>query len=113
MPIEPVLEERLIVSDVRVADMEPVMEPEPLADRIMLPVPPVDTLALMAMPELLPLVESDMVAVPLVESADATVRVPPELTVTAPVVLDIVPRVVVADAPDVLMVSVLEPKVID
>ena len=111
-PIAPVPDVKLILSDVRVTFPERVMVPEPLAFRLIVPLVLVETLALMAMPELLPLVERATVAATVTVRAEATVKVPPELTVIGLVVPERAPRVVVLEAPDVLMVRDLAPRVI-
>ena len=111
-PMDPVPDVKLTCAVVRVTEPERVMEPEPLALREMVPLDPVDALALMAMPELLPLVARKTFEVPVMDRAPATVRVPPELTFTGLVVPEIAPRVVVLEAPLVLMVRDLAPNVI-
>lgn len=111
-PILPVPEVKVIVPLVRVTAPDLLMLPEPLAFRLIVPIAPVEVFALMAMPELLPLVDSATVAVLETASADPTVSVPPELTMIALVVPEIAPSVVVLDAPSVLIVRVLAPSVI-
>lgn len=108
----PVPEVSCTMPDVSVTAPVRLMLPDPLALRAMLPPPPVEALALMAMPELLPFVAKLTVAVPEIAMAPLTVSVPPELTVTLLVVPLIAPRVVVLEAPSVLTVSVFAPRVI-
>ena len=63
--------------------------------------------------ELFPLVESVTVAVPVTLRFESTVSVPPELTVIGLVVPEILPSVVVLEAPSVLIVRDLAPSAID
>lgn len=111
-PMLPVPDVKLMVPDVRVTAPVLVIVPEPLAFRLIVPAAPVEALAVMEMAELLPLVARLTVAVPEIDIAPLTVSVPPELTVTLLVVPLTAPRLVVAEAPDVLMVRDLAPRVI-
>lgn len=112
VPIEPVPDVKVSVPVVRVTAPVLVIVPEPLALRLMVPAAPVEALAVMEMPELLPLVAKLTVAVPEIDIALLTVSVPPELTVTLLVVPLTAPRLVVLEEPNVLMVRDLLPRVI-
>jgi len=109
-PILPVPETKETVGAVTVTAPVRVIVPEPLAFKLTTPLAPVETLALIAIPELFPLVDRLTVAAPDVESAAPTVNVPPELTVIGLVVPEIAPRVVVDDAPLVVMDNDLAPR---
>ncbi len=114
-PILPVPEVRLTaplvaVESVKAPDL--VIVPEPLALTFMVPLLLVETLAPILIPELLPLVERPTVAVPVIARAAPTVRVPPELTVTGFDDAVIAPKVVVLEAPVVLIASECPPSVI-
>lgn len=115
-PMLPVPDVRFTVPEVTVTEPVRVIVPEPLALRLTEPEVFVDMLALTAMPELLPFVERltaeapDIVMLELTPTP--TVSVPPELTVTAPVEPEMPPKDVVLDAPSVLIVRFLAPRVI-
>jgi len=90
-PILPVPEVSETVGAVTVTAPVRVIVPEPLAFKLITPLAPVETLALIAMAELFPLVDRLTVAAPDVESAAPTVNVPLELTVIGLVVPEIAP----------------------
>lgn len=103
---------RLTVPDVSVTAPVRVIVPEPFALRLIVPLAPVEALAVIEIAELLPLVARLTVAVPEIDMAPLTVSAPPELTVTLLVVPLTAPRFVVLEPPVVVMVRVLAPSVI-
>lgn len=115
-PIVPVPEVRDTVGPLTVTEPERVIVPEPLAFMVTLPLEPVETLALIAMPELLPLVDKLTVEAPDIAMLELTptpiVSVPPELTVTEPVEPEMPPNDVVLEAPVVVIARLRAPIVI-
>lgn len=110
--MSPEVDVRVTVPDVSVTAPDLVMVPEPWALTFIVPLAPVEALALIAIAELLPLVESETVAVPLIDIAAPTVKDPLELTVTGLVVPEIAPSVVVLEAPVVVTLRDRAPRVI-
>lgn len=115
-PIFPEPETNETVGPLTVTDPERLMLPEPLALMVTEPLEPVEILALTAIPELLPLVDRLTVEAPdivrLEPTPTPTVSVPPELTVTEPLLPEMPPSWIVLEAPDVFIVRVRAPIVI-
>lgn len=111
-PMAPVPEVRFTVGAVKVTAPDLVMVPEPLADTLMLPEVPEETLTPIEILELLADVDRLTVEAPDMVIALFRVNVPPELTVTEPVVPVMAPSVVVLDAPTVVIDRFFAPVVI-
>ncbi len=107
-PMLPLPERRLTVPAVRVAPPDLVIFPAPLAVTFVIPVVPVETLALMATLVLPVSVDSEIVPLPDMLSALEIVRPLPEITVISPDVSTIGPKVTV---PEALIVKSFAPNV--
>lgn len=107
-PIVPPLVARLTVPDVMVTAPDLLIEPN--AFMVVEPDAPVETFAFMLISLLFAC--NHIAVVPDIAIAPAIVMVSPENTLIGPVVPEIAPRVVVLEAPDVLMFNVLAPIVI-
>lgn len=112
-PMLPLPDTRLTVPELKFTLLVRVMLPEPLAVRLNVPEAPVPRVRpLTTMLELFPLVANETAAVPVTLRFPSIASVPPELTVMGLVVPEMFPKVVVLEAPVVLIVSDLAPRVI-